>query len=397
MEKSVEKTVEKEMEKSVKKSVKKDMDLVMLSGRAGRDFAEKVAEEFCKLEDCPLPDLKPGKINIIDFPNGELTVRLETNVRKKEVHVFQSILLGKKRNIFRDFFEIFVINDTLKRAGAQSIINYWSFLPFQRQDRKSRGREPISAKLIFDLLYVSGGPYFNRVVTADMHSDSAQGFADVPVDNIRALPLFLLYYQNHKFLKDVPSEDIVVVSPDTGGAARARFFAEKLGCGCAVIEKRRFYEETGKTQSLQLIGNVRNKYAIMIDDIIDTGSSVLNGADLLWQEGAKKIFACCTHGLFSADKKGVPAEKKFYDANIEVLTTDSIPRSQNYCDSSYKWLRTVSLARYFAGALFCNYTGQSFSECLAKHLNDALLNKEDIEDYLISIEPKELWEIKDEE
>jgi len=375
----------------------KDKDLVVIAGRGGKVFTTRVIKEFCSRENSPLTELEAGYIKIIDFPNGELTVRLNTNVRKKEVHVFQSIILGKNRNIFRDFFEVFIINDTLKRAGANSIVNYWSFLPFQRQDRKLRGREPISAKLIFDLLSTSGGKYFNRIVTADMHNDAAQGFGDIPVDNIRALPLFLLYYKNHELLKNLPSDSLVVVSPDTGGAARARFFAEKMGTACAVIEKRRLYEETGKTKSLQLIGNVENKYAIMIDDMIDTGSTVLKGAELLWKEGAKKVFACCTHGLFSADKAGVPAEKKFFDANIEVLTTDSIPRSQIYYDTSYKWLRTVSLARYFAGALYCNYTGQSFSECLKKHLNDAILNKEKIEDYLLPIKPKELWEIEEDD
>ncbi|HPZ09189.1 MAG TPA: ribose-phosphate pyrophosphokinase [Candidatus Eremiobacteraeota bacterium] len=370
-------------------------DLVVIAGRAGKQFAQKVVKEFIKLKECPLPDLTLGEVDIIDFPNGELSVRLDINVRKKTVHVFQSIILGKNKNIFKDFFEIFIINDTLKRAGAQSIMNYWSFLPFQRQDRKTKGREPISAKLIFDLLSSSGGKYFNRMVTAEMHTDAAQGFADIPVDNVRALPLFLLYYKNHAILKNLDLSELVVVSPDTGGAARARFFAEKLGTGCAIIEKRRFYDETGKTESLQLIGNVKNKYAIMIDDIIDTGSSVLNGADLLWAEGAKKVFACCTHGLFSTDKKGVPAEKKFYDANIEVLTTDTIPRGQTYYDTSYQWLRTVSMASYFADALYCNHTGQSFSECLQNHLNEAIANEVDIQDYLIPITPKELWEIND--
>jgi len=373
----------------------KHNDLVVIAGRAGKQFAQKVVKEFSKLKDCPVPDLTLGEVDIIDFPNGELSARLNVNLRKKAVHVFQSIILGKNRNIFKDFFEVFVINDALKRAGAQSIINYWSFLPFQRQDKKTKGREPISAKLIFDLLATSGGKYFNRIVTAEMHTDAAQGFADVPVDNVRALPLFLLYYKNHAILRSVDVNELVVVSPDTGGAARARFFAERLGTTCAIIEKRRFYDETGKTESLQLIGNVRNKYAIMIDDIIDTGSSVLNGANLLWEEGAKKVFACCTHGLFSADKKGIPAEKKFYDANIEVLTTDTIPRGQSYHDTSYKWLRTVSLARYFADALYSNHTGQSFSECLQNHLNEAMANEVNIEDYLIPIKPKELWEIDD--
>ena len=229
-----------------------------------------------------------------------------------------------------------------------------------------------------------------------MHSDSAQGFADIPVDNIRALPLFLIYYKNHDLLKTLDPREIVVVSPDAGGAARARFFAEKLGAGFAIIEKRRFYEETGKTKSLQLIGSVEDKFVIMIDDIIDTGSSVLNGASLLWQEGAKKIFACCTHGLFSTDKNGIPAEKKFYDANIEVLTTDTVLRGQNYYDSSYKWLRTVSLSKYFADALYCNYTGQSFSEHLRNHLMEAINYKENIDELLLPIEPKELWEVDEE-
>ena len=136
-------------------------DLVVFSGRAGKHFAEKVVEHFLSREDCPVPSLKLGEISIFDFQNGEPTVRLRTNVRKKEVHVFQSITLGARKNLTLDFFEVFLINDALKRAGAKSIINYWSFLPFQRQDRKTSGREPISARLIFDLLATSGGKYFN--------------------------------------------------------------------------------------------------------------------------------------------------------------------------------------------------------------------------------------------
>jgi ribose-phosphate pyrophosphokinase len=374
-------------------------NFVVLACKAAMPFAKGVIEktntkfnhknykESGKKEDTEVIEL--GNLLTSTFPGGEIQAKLNKNTRKRSVHLFQCFRhLDEGPYLSHDFMELLVVLDALKRSSAKDITLYTPFLPYQRQEKKKHGREPISARLVFDLIEAAAGNKLDRIVTADNHTEAGPGFANVPVDNLITWPLFALYIQQ---IMSLAPNNFVIVSPDAGGANRAESFALTLNTNYAIINKRR--DQYGNVSVNNLIGDVNNKTAVIIDDIIATGGSLIESQDLLFRYGANQIVAFATHGIFCKDKKtGIPAEKRFYDANIQVITTDSIPQKHStYYASCWKWLKGIlSLSSYFADALYCNETGESLKEKMSEYELQVSKNIGDISSFLIPNQPVEI-------
>jgi len=366
-------------------------NFVVLSCKAAMPFAKRVIEKVNMSFDRNGKGETNGMIELGNlltstFPGGEIKVKLNKNIRKRSVHLFQCFRHSDESPFLNhDFMELLIALDALKRSSAKEITVYTPFLPYQRQEKKKHGREPIAAKLVFNLIEAAAGNKLERIVIADNHTEAAAGFANVAVDNLISWPLFVLYIE--QVLK-LNSSEFVIVSPDAGGANRAKMFADTLKTSYAIIDKDR--DKNGKVTAENLIGNVNNKIAVIIDDIIATGGSLVESQDLLFQYGALRVFAFGTHGLFCTDKSsGIPAEKKFFDNKISVVTTDSIPQKHNtYYNSCFRWLKGVlSLSQYFADALYCNETGESLSQKMDEYEDNVRKNAGDITSFLIPNQP----------
>jgi len=353
-------------------------NFVVLSCKTGMPFAERVIEQLNRGSQST--ELKLGILHTSHFPGGEIKANLNVSVRAKNVHLIQCFRQDGWLN--DDLTELLVVLDLLKRSGANKITVYLPYAPYQRQEKKSEGREPISAKLIFDLIAAAGGDKFNRLVTSDMHTAAAAGFANVPVDNLTAWPLFALYV---KQILKLNSDEFVIVSPDVGGGDRANAFAEVLKTDAAIIRKKRPHNGD-EVITYNLMGKIEGKIAIVIDDMISTAGTLAEAQKLLTAEGATKVFVFATHGLFCM-KNGIPAEKRLYDTKIGVVTTDSIPEKHNgYYLSCSNWLKGIlSLASYFADAITCNETGLSLSNMMDKHEEGTRINSEDINNFSVAI------------
>jgi ribose-phosphate pyrophosphokinase len=230
--------------------------------------------------------------------------------------------------------ELLLLIDAFKRASARRITAVVPYYGYGRQEKKVRPREPISAKLVADLISVAGA---DRVLTVDLHADQIQGFFNCPVDQLTAVPILADYFNS----MGLSNGEVVVVSPDVGGVARARHFAELLGAPLAIIAKRR--PEPNKAEAMEIIGDVEGKTVIMVDDIVDTGGSLLKGAEALLERGAKKIFACCTHPVLSGE-----AVQRIENGPIEELVvTDTIPLGEK---NSHK-IKVLSIAPLLAEAI----------------------------------------------
>lgn len=235
-------------------------------------------------EVCDYLGISPGNIIAKTFSDGETQVEIRENIRGRDVFVLQSTSTPVNDNLM----QLLIIMDALKRASAKRITVVMPYYGYSRQDRKVKPRVPISAKLVADLITVAGA---DRVVSMDLHAGQIQGYFDIPVDNIYAAPVLLKYIENN--LKD----DLVIVSPDAGGVERARAFAKRLDAGLAIIDKRR--EAANVSEAMNLIGEVDNKTAIILDDMVDTAGTLTQAAQVLKERGAKKIHACCTHPVLS--------------------------------------------------------------------------------------------------
>lgn len=249
----------------------------IFAGNSNLELAKKIAEK-CGLE--------LGKSEILRFKDGEIYIEIEETVRGRDVFVVQSTSEPVNENIM----ELLIFVDALKRASAKTINVIIPYYGYARQDRKSKPREPITSKLVANLLTTAG---VNRVVTMDLHADQIQGFFDIPVDHMQALPLMARYFKEKGFYGD----KVVVVSPDIGGVKRARKLAEKLDCKIAIIDKRR--PKPNMSEVMNLIGEVEGKIAIFIDDMVDTAGTITNGADAILAKGALEAYACCSHAVFS--------------------------------------------------------------------------------------------------
>ncbi|ADA67264.1 MULTISPECIES: ribose-phosphate pyrophosphokinase [Thermotoga] len=253
-------------------------EMKVFSGNANRPLAEKIANYL---------NLQLGDCEVGRFADGEINVRINETVRGHDIFLIQPTSPPVNENLM----ELLIMIDAFKRASANTIAVVIPYYGYARQDRKAKGRDPISAKLVANLITVAGA---TRVLTVDLHAEQIQGFFDIPVDNLWSYPVFaeeLLKREN------IVPEETVVVSPDVGGVRRARRMAERLKTSLAILDKRRPSDNVAEV--VNIIGEVKDKVVIMFDDIIDTAHSMVKGAEALKNAGAKKIIACATHGVFS--------------------------------------------------------------------------------------------------
>ncbi|WP_042453827.1 ribose-phosphate diphosphokinase [Neobacillus dielmonensis] len=247
-----------------------------------------------------------GKCSVNRFSDGEIQINIEESIRGCDVYVIQSTSLPVNDNIM----ELLIMIDALKRASAKTINIVMPYYGYARQDRKARSREPITAKLVANLLETAGA---TRVLCLDLHAPQIQGFFDIPIDNLMGVPILSEYFKN----KELKGE-IVVVSPDHGGVTRARKMAERLKAPIAIIDKRR--PRPNVAEVMNIVGNIEGKVAILIDDIIDTAGTITLAANALAENGAKEVYACCTHPVLSG-----PAIERIQNSKIkELVVTNSI-------------------------------------------------------------------------
>ncbi|MCJ7594746.1 MAG: ribose-phosphate pyrophosphokinase [Desulfobacterales bacterium] len=257
-------------------------------------------------EVCRYLGVAPGKITAKTFSDGETQVEIHENIRGMDAFVLQSTCTPVNDNLM----QLLIIMDALKRASAKRITAIIPYYGYGRQDRKVKPRVPISAKLVADLITVAGA---HRVVSMDLHAGQIQGYFDIPVDNIFAAPLLLKYIRRHF------ADNLVIVSPDAGGVERARAFAKRLEASLAIIDKRR--DAPNVAEAMNIIGDVKGKTAIILDDMVDTAGTLTQAASALQERGAVKIFACCTHPVLSG-----PAIERINASPIDQLVvTDTIP------------------------------------------------------------------------
>ena len=264
-----------------------------------------LAKEICDYLGLPLGEAFVGRFN-----NGEVQIMIDESVRGKDVFIIQPTSYPVNDNLM----ELMVMADALKRASARHITAVVPYYGYARQDRKTRGREPITAKLEANLMQTSG---ITRLVTIDLHAGQIQGFFDVPVDHLYGASI-LAKYINEKNL-----EDVIVVSPDLGGVTRARDLADRIGAPIAIIEKKR--PELGVAKVMNLIGDVKGKNCIIVDDIVDTAGSLVEGAKALKEFGAKSVMAAVTHAVLTD-----PASERIANSNIkELIVTNTMPLPEN--------------------------------------------------------------------
>lgn len=272
-----------------------------------------------------------GAAKVKTFSDGEIMIEIAENVRGRDVYVIQSTCAPTNNNLM----ELLIMTDALKRASAATITAVIPYYGYARQDRKAAPRTPISAKLCADLITTAG---VDRVVTIDLHAGQIQGFFNIPVDNLYAAPVILSYLKGR-----FDGQPVVMVTPDAGGTERARAFAKRLGCSLAVIDKRRTSPNVAEV--MHLIGDVRDKIAIILDDMIDTAGTLTQAARALKENGAKAIYACATHGVLSG-----PAIERINNSDIEeIVLTDTIPLGDKALQTSK--VHALSVAELLAEAI----------------------------------------------
>ncbi|ACD65884.1 ribose-phosphate pyrophosphokinase [Sulfurihydrogenibium sp. YO3AOP1] len=293
--------------------------LKIISGNANLSLSKEISNYL----ETPLVD-----VLLTRFSDGEIRVQINENVRGADVFVIQSLTHPTNDSIM----ELLLLLDALKRSSAHRITAVIPYYAYARQDRKDKPRVPISAKLLADLIQTAGA---HRVLTVDLHSAQIQGFFNIPVDNIFALPVI------YEYLKAKNIEDLVIVSPDAGGVERARMLQNRLGGNLAIIYKKR--PAPNVVETLDVIGDVSGKNAVIIDDIIDTAGTIVAAADMLISKGAKSVIAACTHPVFSG-----PAVERLKNSSIqEVIATNTIPVDGKEFDK----LTVISVAELIGEAI----------------------------------------------
>ncbi len=275
----------------------------ILTGNSNKQLSNKISK-----------NLKNKLVNtsIRKFADGEIYIEINENIRGNSIFIIQSVSSPANDNLM----ELLLCIDALKRSSAKNITAVIPYFGYARQDRKVVPRTSISAKLVSNLITNAGA---DRVVTVDLHAGQIQGFFDIPVDNLFATPIFAKHIK-----RKIKNNNIICVAPDVGGVERARALGKKLDVGLAIVDKRR--PSPGKSQVMNVIGNVKNKICILTDDIIDSGGTIVNAADALLKRGAKEVHVYATHGVFSGD-----AVKKIKNSKIKNLViTDSIDSSDKF-------------------------------------------------------------------
>jgi ribose-phosphate pyrophosphokinase len=309
-------------------------NLVLTAGNANPKLAQEIAEAL---------GTRLAEAEVSQFSDGEVFVQVNENVRGADVFVIQPTCPPVNHNLM----ELLIMIDALRRASASRITAVIPYYGYARQDRKVQPRVPITAKLVADLITAAGT---HRVLTMDLHVGQIQGFFNIPVDHLFAAPVLLQYFQQR--LADHAWKDPVVVAPDAGGVERSRAFAKRLGTSLAIMDKRR----TGANESriMHVIGEVRNRDVILLDDIIDTAGTIVQAVSALKAEGARRILASCTHPVLS----GQAVERLEKSEISEVVVTNTIPLRE---DQASKKLTVLSVAPLLAEAIHRIHTETSVS------------------------------------
>jgi ribose-phosphate pyrophosphokinase len=302
-------------------------DIKIFSGSAHEDFARAI---------CKTLGFQMSESKIFRFSDGEIGLSLQESVRGTDAFIIQPTCEPVNDNLM----ELLILIDAMKRASAYRVNVVLPYFGYARQDRKARSREPITAKLVANLLEHSGA---DRVVTADLHAAQIQGFFDIPVDHLTGIPLLASHFK--RILKPQLREGrVVVVSPDIGGVVRARRFAEQINAELAIVDKRRSYDVANQSKVMEIIGEVSGRVAILVDDIIDTGGSIVNAVNALIEQGAEKVYACAVHGVLS----GAAIERIANSSMEEMVLTDTIPLTN---EKRLDKITTMSIAPLFAEAI----------------------------------------------
>jgi ribose-phosphate pyrophosphokinase len=314
---------------------------MLFSGNANPVLGQEIATHL---------GIELGKASVGRFSDGEVTVEIHQNVRARDIFVVQSTCFPTNENLM----ELLIMVDALKRASARRITAVMPYFGYARQDRRPRStRVPISAKVVANLLETVG---VERVLTMDLHADQIQGFFDIPVDNIYASPVLLTDLKN----KNYP--ELVVVSPDVGGVVRARALAKQLGCDLAIIDKRR--PRAGVAEVMHVIGEIEGRNCVIMDDMIDTAGTLVKAAEVLKERGAGKVYAYCTHPVFS----GPAIERISRSALDEVVISNTIPLTEAARGCSK--IRQLSVAFLFAETIRRISDGESVTSLFAEENNN---------------------------
>lgn len=314
---------------------------VLFTGNANPALAQEIGKSL---------GVELGKATVGRFSDGEVTVEVQQNVRARDVFVVQPTCAPTNENLM----ELLIMVDALKRASARRITAVIPYFGYARQDRRPRSmRVPISAKVVANLLETVG---VERVLTMDLHADQIQGFFDIPVDNIYASPVLL------SDLKSKAYPDLVVVSPDVGGVVRARALAKQLGSDLAIIDKRR--PKANVSEVMHVIGEIEGRNCVIMDDMIDTAGTLVKAAEVLKERGAKRVFAYCTHPIFSG-----PAIDRIAASQLdEVVITNTIPLSD--AAKACKKIRQLTVAFLFAETIRRISDGESVTSLFAEQNNN---------------------------
>ena len=309
--------------------MKTDGNMKIISGNANRPLAEAIARRMSVFRG---DKVTLAEARVERFNDKEIFVEIYDNVRGEDVFIIQPTSHPANDNLM----ELLIMTDALKRASARRITAVIPYFGYARQDRKSAARTPISAKLVANLITQAG---VDRVLTMDLHAGQIQGFFDIPTDNLFASPVFALDIKHHMAGHD----DLTVVSPDVGGVIRARDMAKRIGAGLAIVDKRR--SGPGEIENMTVIGEVRDRTCVMVDDLCDTAGTLCKGAELLKEEGARAVHAYISHGVLSG-----PAIERITSSVLENLViTDSIEPTPEV--KAAKNIRVVSIAPMFAQAV----------------------------------------------
>ncbi|SIS85921.1 ribose-phosphate diphosphokinase [Alicyclobacillus vulcanalis] len=308
-----------------------DADLKLVTGNANPALAQEIADYI----GVPLADCQVGR-----FSDGEVRIRLGESVRGANVFIIQPT----SQPVNEHLMELLILMDAVKRASARTINVVIPYYGYARQDRKARARDPITAKLVANLLQTAGA---SRVISMDLHAGQIQGFFDIPVDHLIGMPILADYFLDKQI------ENPVVVSPDMGGVTRARAFAERLGAPLAIIDKRR--PDANVAQVMNIIGDIEGKTAILIDDMIDTAGTITAGAAELLKRGARGVYACCIHPVLSG--QGVERLQNSAVEEVVVTNTIALPESKRIDK-----IKVLSVAELIAEAIIRVHTQRSVSQ-----------------------------------
>ncbi|MCS6842130.1 MAG: ribose-phosphate pyrophosphokinase [Roseiflexus sp.] len=294
--------------------------LQIFSGNANRPLAQEIASYL---------NINLGRATVGTFKNGETRVKIEENVRGSDVFVIQPTCTPVNHHLM----ELLLLIDALRRASAARVTAVIPYYGYAKQEKKTTGREPISAKLVANLIRTAGA---DRVLTMDLHAPAIEGFFDIPVDHLQAGPILA------EHIREMNLPRLVVVSPDAGGVGRANSFRERIGAGLAIIAKQR--PQPDVAEMLDMVGDVEGKTAVIVDDMISTGGTLAEAARVLRERGAMAVYACATHGIFAGDATEIIAQS----ALVETIVTNTIPLPEG-CRKAR--IRAISVAPLFAEAI----------------------------------------------